>query len=99
MKIIIDDTQSTITLVSDSLRTKEIKGFMNDLYYLDCCSSFQFDSNVEDGDIAVFGFTNRDLMKICVEHSLLKFVQGNYPDIFIEIEEKRLKNRYIRLPE
>lgn len=98
MKIIISDTQSTVTLVSDTLRTREIEDFMNDLYYFDCCSSFQFDSNVEGEDIAVFGFTNRDLMRICVEHSLLKFVQKNYPDIFVEIEEKRV-NKSLKLPE
>lgn len=99
MKIIIDDTQSAVTLVSHTLRTKEIEDFMNDLYYFDCCSSFQLDSSVEGEDVAVFGFDNRDLMRICIEHSLLKFVQKNYPDIFVEVEEKKLKKKSLKFPE
>lgn len=99
MKIIIDDTQSIVTLVSDTLRTKEMEDFMNDLYYFDCCSSFQLDSNVEGKDVALFGFTNRDLMRICIEHSLLKFTQKNYPYIFVEVEEKRLKSKSLKFPE
>lgn len=82
MKVIIDDTQNTVTLISDSLYSDDLNEFMNNIYYSQSCYSYNL-----EGDKAEFEFDNRDLMNLIMESLINNLSQK----IYVEVERKRRK--------